>query len=198
MIAALKGTIFQLNTSNVEFEVKDIIYRLLISLNTYEDLQKHNNKDKVLIYTRYMQKEGPPSLYGFSTTEEAEFFDFLISLTGIGANSALQIISHYELSDLETIFINKDTKSLTKVPGIGDRKAKQMILDSESRLKRKPGIQKRSSKAFESNLNMLENALSQLGYSKSEIEKSLEKIEDLNSLADLPVSEQVKNLLKLL
>ena len=110
----------------------------------------------------------------------------------------MQIISHYELSDLETIFINKDIKSLTKVPGIGDRKAKQMILDSESRLKRKPGVQKRSSKAFESNLNMLENALSQLGYSKSEIEKSLEKIEDLNSLAELPVSEQVKSLLKLL
>lgn len=198
MIAALRGIIFQLSTSIVEFEVNDVIYRLLISLNTYEDLQKDNSNHKILIYTRYMQKEGPPSLYGFSTTEEAEFFDFLITLTGIGANSALQIISHYELNDLETIFINKDIKSLTKVPGIGERKAKQMLLDSESKLKRKAGAQKLPSRGFENNLNMLENALSQLGYSKSEIERSLERIQDQESLAELPVSEQVKSLLKVL
>ena len=198
MIAALRGYIFKLSPNIIQLEVNDVIYKILISLNTFENFQKMTTKDKLIIYTRYIQKDGPPTLYGFSSTEEADFFDFLIGLTGIGANSALQIISHYEVDELETIFINKDIKSLKKIPGIGDRKAKQMILDSEPRLEKWSNLKVNEKVNKESNLTVLENALSQLGYSRSEISKSMDKVEDLQSLSALPINEQIKYMLKLL
>lgn len=196
MIVGLSGVVEHIEPNYLVLNVQGVYYNVFITLQTFESVSARDS-DKLYLETRYMQKEGPPTLYGFFSKEEAIFFDFLISLRGIGPNSAVQILSHYSDHQLQQIFADNDLRKLKKIPGIGDRKAKQMLLDAETKLKTLLLASPRNIQQ-EKVKNSLESALESLGYNPSEIEKAKNRIEDSESFSKLEIHEQIKAMLRVI
>ena len=156
----------------------------------------------VKVHTYYWVREDNISLYGFSTKEELRMFEILITTSGIGAKSAITILSNITPSSFALAVINEDTHKLTKLPGIGAKTAARMILELKDKLKKqeieaKGNEQKLElEKAISDNENITEaiSALQVLGYSKREIEKAFEK----TSLEGMSVEDMIRRGLSLL
>ena len=131
-------------------------------------------------------KEDELSLYGFITNEELRMFELLIGVSGVGAKSAITMLSSITPSKFALAVISNDVKTLTKVPGIGTKSAQRIILELKDKLKTEDAIK---SNDIEVTTNIVENnnleeaiqALKVLGYTRQEIESVLAKI-DINTL----------------
>ena len=143
-------------------------------------------------------KEDDISLYGFTTNEELRMFELLISVSGIGAKSAITMLSSVTPSKFALAVISNDVKSLTKIPGIGAKSAQRIILELKDKLKTEESISKiEDVTGMQGNVVQSENkseaiqALQVLGYTKFEIEEVLAKIDMQNK----NVEEIIRNAL---
>ena len=147
--------------------------------------------EKVKIYTHYHVREDNISLYGLMSNEELKMFELLISVSGVGAKSALVMHSCIEPSDFAIAVISKDVKVQTKDPGIGNKSAQRIILELKDKLKEEQLEEKLkdSSKRLKDNSENINEAISGLmvlGYSKKDIEKAFEHLDiDNLSIEDL-------------
>jgi len=150
------------------------------------------------IHTYYYVREDNISLYGFLSNEELRMFELLLSVSGIGAKSAIQILSAITPSSFALAVISNDVSKIVKIPGIGKKTAERMILELKDKLKTEQAI----SKTEEVKVAIYEDekdseaitALQVLGYTRKEIEKALEKIE----IQNLSVEEIIRSALKTL
>ena len=131
-------------------------------------------------------KEDELSLYGFITNEELRMFELLIGVSGVGAKSAITMLSAITPSKFALAVISNDVKTLTKVPGIGTKSAQRIILELKDKLKTEEAIQTNdveltSNVVGNNNLEEADQALKVLGYTRQEIESVLAKI-DINTL----------------
>lgn len=141
------------------------------------------------IYTYANVREDEYTLYGFKTREEKELFLKLISVKGLGPKMALPMLATGSISMLEEAIENENIAYLKKFPKIGDKVAKQVILD----LKGKLGVINTGLFAKENHSNELEEALLGLGYKQIDIKKVVNKINK-----DLSLEDQIKEAFKLL
>ena len=142
--------------------------------------------NNVKVYTHYYVREDNISLYGFLTDEELRMFELLISVSGIGAKSAIAMLSEITPADFALSVISNNITKLTKIQGIGAKTAQRIILELKDKLKTEQAIEKQDTKiqkviAEETNYEEAISALQILGYNKKEIEKTLEKL-DLTGL----------------
>ena len=141
------------------------------------------------VYTYQYIREDENSLYGFKTKEEKELFLKLISVKGLGPKMALPMLATGSISLLEEAIETENINYLKKFPKIGDKVAKQVILDLKGKLNViNTGLFKK-----EDHSNELTEALLGLGYKQVDIKKVVSKINNSNSL-----EEQIKEALKLL
>ena len=127
MIAFIKGNIEEKSAGYIIIEAGGIGYKVFMP---EPDISKLESKEeKVKIHTYYWVREDNISLYGFLTKEELRTFEILISTSGIGAKSAISILSNITPTEFALAIINEDTKKLTKLPGIGAKSAARMILE---------------------------------------------------------------------
>ena len=125
MIEYIKGEIIELTPALLVLETSGIGYAISISLNTYSDF---SGKQHAKIYIHEVIREDTHQLYGFSEKSERELFLLLISVSGVGANTARMILSSLPPSELTQVIATKNEAILTNVKGIG---AKLVILPQQ-------------------------------------------------------------------
>jgi len=180
MYSYIKGSLEIKANGFVVIENNGIGYKIFMSENGIEELGETG--DNVKVYTYYHVREDNISLFGFTSNEELRMFELLISVSGVGAKSAINMLSAITPSDFALAIISNDISSLIKVPGIGAKSAQRIILELKDKLKTEEAISKVDSKikvAIKQNNNQEEAiaALQVLGYNKKEVEKILEKFD---------------------
>lgn len=198
MIAYVNGTLEMKFNGYVVVEANGIGYKIFMAENSINELGSIG--DKVKVYTHYHVREDDISLYGFLTIEELNMFELLISVSGVGAKSALNTLANIEPSVFALAVVSNDTTKLTKIPGIGAKTAARIILELKDKLKNQEivsGAKTNKNKTNNEDNNEIEEAMTALqvlGYSRKEIEKTFETID----LTNLKLEEMIKQGLKYL
>lgn len=196
MFAYINGKIADKSNNYVVIDAGGVGYKIFMSAKGIEGLKEIGEQQKV--YTYYYVREDNISLYGFLSNEELRMFELLLSVSGVGAKSALGILSEITPSSFALAVITNDDSKLVKIPGIGKKTAARMILELKDKLKTETAIEKNEKIKVaikeDNKDNEAVSALQVLGYTPKEIEKALAKI-DVNNL---PVEEIIKRALKLL
>ncbi len=183
MFAYIKGSLEEKSNNYVVIDVEGIGYKIFMSDNSIQSIGELDSIVKV--HTHYYVREDNISLYGFLTKEELKMFELLLSVSGIGAKSAISMLSNITPSSFAFAVISNDVTSLKKLPGIGAKTAQRIILELQDKLKDEEKLTTNGAKEkIELEINNKENvkeaiqALQILGYNKREIDKAMEKIED--------------------
>jgi Holliday junction DNA helicase RuvA len=191
MIDYIKGNLTQVTPTFVTVETSGIGYFVNISLTTFSKLE---NKSEIKILIHEIIREDTHQLYGFADPQEREIFRHLISVSGVGANTARMMLSSLNPAEIEQAIIGSDVNILKSVKGIGLKTAQRIIVD----LKEKLGKQAGSGEifAFSDNTNREEalSALVMLGFAKSAVSKVLDKV--VREEKNLTVEEMIKKALK--
>lgn len=196
MYAYIKGVLDTKTNGYVVVETGGIGYKIFMSLKSIENLGEIGSTVKV--YTHYYVREDNISLYGFTSNDELRMFELLLSVSGIGAKSAIAMLSEITPSSFALAVISNDVSKLVKIPGIGNKTAGRIILELKDKLKTEEALT-----ASEETLTAIKEdnknseviaALQVLGYTRKEIDKSLEKI-DIDSIG---LEDAIKQSLKLL
>ena len=197
MISFVSGILDMKFNGYIIIDVGGIGYKVFMSEIAIDSLG--NIGDKVKVYTHQHVREDDISLYGFLTMEELNMFELLISVSGVGAKSALSILANVEPSLFALAVITNDTSKLVKIPGVGAKTAARIVLELKDKLKnqdmaaKKENIVKKT-KVNEEELDEAITALQVLGYNRRDIEKAFEKIE----LNDMKLEDMIKQGLKYL
>ena len=196
MYEYIKGSLEQKTNNYVVIEANGIGYRVFMPAKSIEGFGEIG--DKVKAYTYYYVREDNISLYGFTSNEELRMFELLISVSGIGAKSAIVVLSEISPSSFALAVVSDDVTKLTKIPGIGKKTAARIILELKDKLKSEQTIEAKEeiSEAINNSNKDSEAiaALQVLGYTRKEIEKVFESIDVKN----LELEEIIKQSLKYL
>ena len=184
MFAYIKGSLEEKGNNYVVVENNEIGYKIFMSNIAMAALGE--TKNIVKVHTYYYVREDNISLYGFASKEELKMFELLISVSGVGAKSAISMLSAISPSDFALAIISDDVTKLKKVPGIGAKTAQRIILELKDKLKSEQmaaATDETEIKVVVNNSEEVEEAfaaLQILGYNKKEIEKVFEKVETSN------------------
>ena len=184
MYLYIKGSLVVKTKGYIVVECSGIGYKIFMSDKSLNEIG--NVGDTVKVYTHYHVREDEISLYGFRTDEELRMFELLLSVSGIGARSAITMLSNIEPSEFAFAVISDDVDRMTKIPGIGKKTAQRLILELKDKLKseeierNKEEIEKEIKEV--EGLNEAVSALQVLGYSRREIDSAFEKA-DLSGLS---------------
>lgn len=194
MFAYIKGSIEEKMSNYVVVETMGIGYKIFMSKIAIGRIGEIG--DTVKIHTHYHVREDDISLYGFLTNEELKMFELLISVSGVGAKSAIAMLSNISTSDFALSIINNDITKLTKVPGIGKKSAQRIVLELKDKLKAEKEISKTEDTdaviEVDDNIDEAISALQILGYNRKEIEKVFKKF-DYQSMS---IEDIIRNGLK--
>lgn len=189
MFAYIKGALELKSNGYIVIDINGLGYKIFMSQNNIDTIGELHDIIKVFTYVKV--REDDISIYGFKTQEQLKMFELLISVSGVGAKSALVMLSCIEPSDFAIAVISNDVKVLTKVPGIGNKSAQRIILELKDKLKEEQIEEKlkdssKKNKDNSENINEAISGLMVLGYSKKDIEKAFEHLDiDNLSIEDL-------------
>lgn len=196
MYAYINGRIADKANNYVVIDCSGVGYRIFMSPNIIEKLPDVGETQKV--YTYYYVREDNISLYGFLTNEELRMFELLLSVSGIGAKLAIQILSSITPSSFALAVISNDVSKIVKIPGIGNKTAARIILELKDKIKTEQAVNNDTKVVEAMHVEEKDSeaitALQVLGYTRKEIEKALEKIETKR----LTVEEIIKKALSVL
>lgn len=197
MYAYINGKIADKANNYVVIDAGGVGYKIYMSPNVIEKLPDVGEMQKV--HTYYYVREDNISLYGFLSNEELRMFELLLSVSGIGARLAIQILSVITPSSFAIAVISNDISKIVNIPGIGNKTAARIILELKDKLKTEQAVEEKNEKIVkaiyedEKHLEAI-TALQVLGYTRREIEKAFEKLE----LQNLSVEEIIKKALTIL
>jgi len=134
MISHLHGEIAQCGEGFVVIDVGGIGYHVNVPQPALQELTKQSN---VTLYTHLNVREDALNLYGFMNTTELEMFKLIISVSGVGPQIAMKILSEIKIEDFASAILNEDEKVLTNISGIGKKNAKRLILELKDKMKKK-------------------------------------------------------------
>ena len=189
MFAYIKGSLEMKSSGYIVIDINGLGYKIFMSQSNIDTIGELHDIVKVFTYVKV--REDDISIFGFKTQEELKMFELLISVSGVGAKSALVMLSCIEPSDFAIAVISNDVKVLTKVPGIGNKSAQRIILELKDKLKEEQLEERlenssKKTKDNSENINEAISGLMVLGYSKKDIEKAFEHLDiDNLSIEDL-------------
>lgn len=192
MYEFIVGKIIEATPAYCVIENNGIGYYISISLNTYSGISQEDESCKLFLH--HVVREDAEQLFGFAGKKERDLFRLLISVSGIGANTARMILSSLTPDEIQMAIIEGNVAVLQSVKGIGAKSAQRIIIDLRDKAG-KPGDD--SILKFDSIGTHRQEALSALitlGFPKNAVEKVLEKISKQNN--NLPVEQLVKQALK--
>ncbi len=191
MYEYIQGKLTEAGPTYAVVEAGDIGYFINISINTFS---KISGKNEVKLFIHQIVREDAQLLYGFADKHEREIFRMLISVSGIGANTARLMLSSLSPPELSKAIMEADINLLRSIKGIGAKSAQRVVVD----LKEKVGESGDISEIFNEESNTLKeeslSALVMLGFSKVSVQKVLDRI--LREERDITVEELVKKALK--
>lgn len=180
MIAFVNGILDMKLNNFIVVDVAGVGYKVFMSEAAIEMLGEIG--EKVKIYTHHHVREDDISLYGFLTLEELNMFELLISVSGVGAKSALSILANIEPSAFALAVVSNDTSKLVKIPGVGAKSAARIVLELKDKLKNQDLVDKnkevtKKNVTNEEDLDEAISALQVLGYNRKDIEKVFENLD---------------------
>jgi len=196
MIDYIKGDLTELNPAYAVIETTGIGYCIHISLPTYSALQQQKTA-KLFIYESI--REDAHVLFGFLTQAERQLFLLLISVSGIGANTARMILSSYSAQEIQEMIASGNVAALNSIKGIGTKTAQRIIVDLKDKIIKVAGISEQLPINAPINSLMKDEAVSalvMLGFSSAMSQKAVTKI--LNEQPDIQVEQVIKLALKMM
>jgi len=194
MYAYIKGDLEEKSNGFVVIDNNGIGYKIFMSNTAIGRLGELHSKVKV--YTYYQVREDNISLYGFNTKEELRMFELLISVSGVGSKSAINMLSNIEVSSFAIAVVSNDIKKISSIKGVGSKTAQRLVLELKDKLKAEQELTKLeevNEVAKEEEISSeASDALQILGYNRKDIERVLKKI-DTKSLS---TEEIIKEALK--
>lgn len=190
----IKGNVAELTPTYVVLDNHGVGYMINISLNSFNALQHQEDVVKVYVYEAI--REDAHLLYGFTERRERELFLLLISVSGVGANTARMILSSLTPSDLEQTIASENVGILKSVKGIGAKTAERIIVDLKDKIKVASDALLDMSKFSNASFDEALSALMMLGFTKQMSQKALKKL--FTSNPALSVEEAIKKALKMM
>jgi len=190
MITKIEGRLTEKNPTHIIINCNGISYFINISLYTYEQLP---DDEFISIFTHLQVKEDAHTLYGFMSRQEREIFRKLISVSGIGANTARLMFSSLSPDEIKHAIATSDDATIKSVKGIGAKTAQRVIIDLKDKIE---STEEAKTLTFQSNTNRDEalSALETLGYVKKQAERVIVKI--MKDQPDASIEAIVKQALK--
>ena len=178
MIALLTGTVAHKSPEYIVLDVQGVGYRVQIPFSTYYDLPPVGGHLSLTIYTHV--KEDAINLYGFRTTTEKQFFQLLISVSGIGPKLAKDILSNIQVADLGDALLRGDLTRLCAIPGIGRKTAERVVLELREKVRKldllPPAQTTEHPSAAVDIMEDVTSALINLGYKEAVVKKVLAEL----------------------
>ena len=191
MIHFLEGRMAEKNPAFVVINCAGVGYFVNISINTYSKLGDNEN---VKLLTHLQITEDAHTLYGFIDEEERRLFRLLITVSGIGCNTARMMLSSMNVPEIEHCILSDNSAKLKSIKGIGEKTALRVILEIKSKL-----IKDSSGLSMLSNLKVKDEALAALitlGFAKNNVEKTIDSL--LKATPSSNVEDLIRNALKAL
>ncbi len=164
MLNSIKGTVIFTDTNYIILENNGLGYKIFTGILTLE----LKEGDEIFLWTYQVVRENALDLYGFKTFNELQFFELLISISGIGPKVALSILSVSSPQSLKHAIENNNTDELTKVSGIGKKNASKIIIELQNK------VDKLNIKTKDSNYDLeVYETLEALGFSRNEIQEAV-------------------------
>lgn len=191
MYEYIRGNITNISPANIVIEAGGLGYFINISLNSYSQL---SGKKDTKLFLHQVVREDAHILYGFADMSERELFRNLISVNGVGASTAIMMLSSLTPDEIRSAVTTENVAVLKAVKGIGAKTAQRIIIDLKDKLGKIP----ESGQIFLSTDNTIRNeslsALVMLGFVKKDAEKVVSKI--LQEQPDATVESVIKQALK--
>lgn len=189
MIGRISGRLLVKHPPQITVDVGGVGYELDVPMSTLYQLPATGAE--VTLYTHLVVREDVHLLFGFATEAERVLFRQLIKISGVGARTALSVLSGMSVAELHEAVRAQDGARLTKIPGIGKKTAERLLLELRDRLPK--GGAHPAGAAGAANGSDVINALSALGYSDKEVNWAVGQLP-----AGVPVTEGIRQALKLL
>ncbi len=194
MIEYIVGEVVELTPASAVVETSGGVgYFLNISLNTFSGL-KQGQRSRLLVYEAI--REDAYVLYGFTSRKERELFQLLISVSGVGPNTARMILSGLSPDELEQVVATENVAMLKSVKGIGAKTAQRIIVDLKDKIKSVSSTLVSSMPAISAVYDEAVAALSMLGFAPQASQKVVQKL--LQENPGIRVEEVIKQALKML
>tara|TARA_Y100000590_G_scaffold469996_1_gene661194 strand:- start:2498 stop:3082 length:585 start_codon:yes stop_codon:yes gene_type:complete len=193
MIEFLSGKLIKKKSDFIVIDVSGIGYKVFISLNSYNNLCSID--ENITIDTYFHVNENSQTLYGFKNVLEKELFIMLISISGIGPKTAINLLSAVDPHDFKNRLIAGEVKMLTSLPGIGPKTAKRIIIELKDKF-----IKTKDDDLPYEEYNEVGNdaysALLNLGFQSQKIRKVIKKVLEKNNNigTEKLIKESLKNL----
>jgi Holliday junction DNA helicase RuvA len=191
MIAQLNGKLIEKNPTELVIDCAGVGYDVKISLNTYTTI---GTSEAIRVFTKLIVREDAQILYGFATKEEREMFNYLISVSGIGPNIAMVMLSSMVPEEIAYAIQTEDVVTIQGIKGIGAKTAQRVILDLKGKVMKIAGGIENSGALNNTNRFDALTALVSLGFDKKAAEKAIDKVDS----GDLAVEILIKEALKVL
>ena len=185
MIGRLSGKLSAKHPPQVLVDVGGVAYELDVPMSTFYSLPATG--EGVSLYTHLVVREDAHTLYGFATLEERTAFRQLIRISGVGARTALAVLSGLSVGDLAQAVTMQDAATLTRIPGIGKKTAERLLLELKGKLA------EATASAGSQHASDVVNALVALGYSDKEAAAAVKGV-----TPGIPVAEAIRAALKAL
>lgn len=193
MYAFISGKITEITPAYAIVDNHGIGYFINITLNTFTAI---GEQGEVKLYTHLQVLEDAHNLYGFYTTKERDMFELLISVSGVGCNTARLILSSLTVNELSTAIAGEDIKTIQAVKGIGSKTAQRIIVDLKDKVKKTEYIEEIVPSINNTVKNEALSALVILGFSRNAVVKALDKL--LKQTPDASVEILIREALKML
>ena len=191
MITQLRGRLVEKNPTDLVIDCNGVGYEVKISLNTFSNI---GNNESITVFTQFIVREDAQILYGFHDKTEREMFNHLVSVSGIGPNTAMIMLSSLVPEEIAVAIQNEDVNLIKSIKGIGAKTAQRVIVDLKDKMLK---MAFSSENMFvTNNTNRIDalTALVSLGFDKKAADKALDKI----TTGDESVEELIKGALKVL
>jgi len=189
VIGRLSGTILEKRPPLVLVDVQGVAYEVDVPMSTFYQLPATGGK--VTLHTHLVVREDAHLLFGFATDSERQAFRQLLKISGVGARTALAVLSGMTVEELHHAIAGQDSARLVKVPGIGRKTAERLLLELRDKLD-SVGSRATAGSSGSARGDAL-NALIALGYSEKEASGALARID-----TGLPIPDAIRQALKLL
>ena len=190
MIGRLTGTLLEKQPPLVLLDVQGVGYEVNVPMSTFYTLP--DTGEVIILHTYLVVREDVHLLFGFATETERQAFRQLVKISGVGARTALAVLSGLSVSDLYQAVVDQDSRQIIQVPGIGKKTAERLLLELRDKLSSDmigPDGHASSSKVN----NDVLNALLALGYNEREASWAMKELS-----LDVTVSEGIREALKFL
>ncbi len=190
MIGRLTGILAEKNPPQLLLDVNGVAYEVDVPMSTFYNLPATG--ERVTLFTHLVVREDAHLLYGFGTENERRAFRQLLKISGIGARTALSVLSGLSVAELAQAVTLQETGRLTKIPGIGKKTAERLLLELKDKLGADLATAVGVHRAPPVSSDVL-HALLALGYSDKEAVAAVKQVPE-----GLPVGDGIRHALKLL